>query len=115
MAEGFRTERDTMGELQVPADRYYRTGAIIVAIFMTKFLKKNSETWKSYSSSSEAYLVVHWPQLFCIFFVILVPVALLHGCQTARSILNFPIGDRKQEQMPIEVVRPKFKNKTRLL
>jgi len=49
MAEGFRTERDTMGELQVPADRYY-------------------------------------------------------GCQTARSILNFPIGDRKQEQMPIEVV-----------
>jgi len=45
-----RIERDTMGELPVPADKYY-------------------------------------------------------GCQTARSVLNFPIGDRKKEQMPLEIVK----------
>jgi fumarate hydratase class II len=43
-------EQDTMGELPVPADKYY-------------------------------------------------------GCQTARSVINFPIGDRAREQMPLEIVK----------
>ena len=45
-----RMEQDTMGELPVPADKYY-------------------------------------------------------GCQTARSVINFPIGDRAREQMPLEIVK----------
>ena len=45
-----RMEKDTMGELPVPADKYY-------------------------------------------------------GCQTARSVMNFPIGDRNREQMPLEIVK----------
>merc|ERR1711936_509771 len=48
--DNVRIEKDTMGELPVPADKYY-------------------------------------------------------GCQTARSVLNFPIGDRKREQMPLEIIR----------
>merc|ERR1719219_2276076 len=49
-AANVRIERDTMGELPVPADKYY-------------------------------------------------------GCQTARSVLNFPVGDRAKEQMPLEIVK----------
>lgn len=49
MEENVRMEKDTMGELPVPADKYY-------------------------------------------------------GCQTARSKINFPIGNPMSERMPIEVV-----------
>merc|ERR1712004_517887 len=49
-AANVRMEKDTMGELPVPADKYY-------------------------------------------------------GCQTARSVINFPIGDRAREQMPLEIVK----------
>lgn len=49
LANNVRMEKDTMGELPVPADKYY-------------------------------------------------------GCQTARSVMNFPIGNPASEQMPIEVV-----------
>merc|ERR1711990_882080 len=50
MQDNVRMERDTMGELPVPADKYY-------------------------------------------------------GCQTARSVLNFPIGNPAKEQMPLEIVK----------
>merc|ERR1712018_998461 len=47
---GFRVERDTFGELQVPEDKYY-------------------------------------------------------GAQTLRSVMNFPIGDRASERMPLPVIK----------
>lgn len=50
MEPGFRVERDTFGELQVPADKYY-------------------------------------------------------GAQTLRSVMNFPIGDRTAERMPLPVIK----------
>merc|ERR1712139_17541 len=50
MQDNVRMEQDTMGELPVPADKYY-------------------------------------------------------GCQTARSVLNFPIGNPAKEQMPLEIVK----------
>jgi len=34
-----------------------------------------------------------------------VPADKYYGCQTARSVINFPIGDRKKEQMPLEIVK----------
>merc|ERR1719479_640373 len=47
---GYRVERDTFGELQVPAEKYY-------------------------------------------------------GAQTLRSVMNFPIGDRTAERMPLPVIK----------
>jgi len=34
-----------------------------------------------------------------------VPADKYYGCQTARSVMNFPIGDRAREQMPLEIVK----------
>ena len=74
----FRVEKDTMGELEVPADR-------LIFFFLGKWRKQNVKTDVSLS----------------LFFV---SCCRYWGCQTQRSIQNFKIGGAP-ERMPLPIVR----------
>src|SRR5215207_3489032 len=97
MSEAFRTEKDSMGEMKVPADAYYgaQTGRAVenFPISDLRFSRRFIEAMgiiKSAAAEVNRDLEV--------------PADAYYGAQTGRAVENFPISDLRFSRRFIEAM-----------